>query len=70
MSSTKVLQTAEANYKQKTTIRIIASNLVAGDILDSKHCAEFTANRLGLLPSVYKYAVEEAKFVVVGINGQ
>ena len=44
MSSTKVLQTAEANNKQKTTIRIIASNLVVGDILDSKHCAEFTAN--------------------------
>jgi hypothetical protein len=47
MSSTKVLQTAEANYKQKTTITIIASNLV-----------------------VYEYAVEEAKFVVVRINGQ
>ena len=59
MSSTKVLQTAEANYKQKTTIGIIASNLVAGYILDSKHCAEFTAN-----------AVEEAKFVVVGIDSQ
>ena len=64
MSSTKVLQTAEANYKQKTTIRIIASNLVLGDILDRKHCAEFTAN------CHYEYAVEEAKFVVVGIDGQ
>jgi hypothetical protein len=45
MSSTKVLQTAEANYKQKTTIRIIASNLLAGDIPDSKHCSDFATNR-------------------------
>jgi hypothetical protein len=65
MSSTKVLQTAEANYKQKITIRIIASNLVAGDILDSKHCAEFTAKC-----HLFTNVVEEAKFVVVGINGQ
>jgi hypothetical protein len=44
MSSGKVLQKAEANYKHKMITRTIASNLVTGNIPDSKHCSKFAAN--------------------------
>jgi hypothetical protein len=44
MSSIKIFK-AEANYKHETMTRTIASNLVAGDIPDSKHCAKFAASR-------------------------